>query len=145
MTCDKDETKKEVRFLRNRLYLRVLLTGLMLFVIGSPQASAANWQTAVEVEQGALYVDIDSVRKNPGNMIFLNDDRFTSGRAAGRKMTCLTEVAFSLGQMVVRDLLCTHFDKNGRPYATDQAGPWEAVSPDSVMEAAIRVASQYAR
>ena len=129
----------------NRLYLRILLAVVCLLVFGLPQASAANWRVAVEVEQGAVYVDIDSVRKNQDNMIFWNDDRFMSGRAAGRKMTCLTEVTFLQGQMLVRDLQCTHYDKNGGPYSTDQASPWEAVTPDSAMAVAIRVATQYAR
>ena len=125
--------------------LRILLSSVCLLTFGMTEASAANWHIAVEMEPGAIYVDIDSVRKNPDNLIFWNDDRFISGRAKGKKTRCLTEVSYLQGLAMVRDLQCIHYDINGKSYGTDQVGPWEAVTPGSAMEATIRFADQFSR
>jgi hypothetical protein len=125
--------------------LRTALLAGCLLVSGLHDVSAASWHAIAEVEQGAVYVDIANVRKNLNYITFWNEDRFTSGRAAGRKMTCLTEVAFLQEQKLVRDLQCSHFDESGQVYRTDPAGPWEEVTPESLMDVAIQVAAVFAQ
>lgn len=123
---------------------KILILLCLISLMTMPAVFAADWRLAHESNRGddKWYVDIDTVRLRPDNMTFWYKIETTNGPNYSSAV-CLSEVVYSQGQMIIRDLQCT-FYKNGKSL-TSQGGDWSAVIPGSNIDEVISFAKKYAR